>query len=734
MQAPRLFRPVLLGLWAAAAVAVAAPPVVRVGVYQNLPKVGWTETGEPAGIFIDLIEAIAQAEGWHLEYVPGSWAEGLDRLAVGEIDLMPDVALTEERAARFAFHREPVLSSWLQVYARRGNGIRSLPDLHGKRIAVLEHSIQEEVFSKLAAGFDLATELQTHPDYDAAFAALAAGRADAVIANRFYGTAHLRGVPIEDTGIVFHPTRLFFAAPRTAPPGRLEVLDRHLARMKQDHASAYYQSLQKWTAEAVRFHLPAWLKGAGTAAAAALLGILAWSLALKHQVARRTRELKLRNEENARLYNMVRRRAEELEQRVGERTAELRRLADRQQALAQTVLAINQPHELRAVLDQIVRHVTDLLPASGGASVILWDEPRQRFDLSSSTVPDQPGHEVARRARAEGGATRWIVDHREPFVVPDIRADPFHANRMLDDFGLAAYAGFPLLAGGQVLGVMYALSRERREYGRDDRDFLETMAARAATAILKVRLYEELAAARDRAESADRLKSAFLATMSHELRTPLNSIIGFTGILLQGLAGPVNAEQAKQLGIVRDSARHLLALINDVLDISKIEAGQLTVVCEPFDLRAAIDKVVGIVRPLAEKKALALRADVAPEIGAWRGDARRVEQILLNLLNNAVKFTERGEVALRAAREDGWLVLAVADTGIGIRPEDLESVFLPFRQIDSGLARRHEGTGLGLAICRRLAERLGGAVTAQSEPGRGSVFTLRLPAEGAPPP
>ncbi|HRZ86748.1 MAG TPA: PAS domain S-box protein [bacterium] len=237
----------------------------------------------------------------------------------------------------------------------------------------------------------------------------------------------------------------------------------------------------------------------------------------------------------------------------------------------------------------------------------------------------------------------------------------------------------------------------------------------------------ELAVARDRAEAADRLKSVFLATMSHELRTPLNSIIGFTGIILQELAGPLNAEQRKQLEMVRDSSRHLLALINDVLDISKIEAGQLEVKSEPFDVGASIKKVAGIVRPLAEKNGLVLRAEIAPEVGTLVSDPRRVEQILLNLLNNAIKFTERGGVTLTAEVMPGALRIAVADTGIGIKPEDLGTLFQPFRQIDTGLTRQREGTGLGLAICRRLAELLGGEIGVESEWGKGSVFTVVLP-------
>ena len=246
----------------------------------------------------------------------------------------------------------------------------------------------------------------------------------------------------------------------------------------------------------------------------------------------------------------------------------------------------------------------------------------------------------------------------------------------------------------------------------------------------------ELSQAKDAAESADRLKSAFLATMSHELRTPLNSIIGFTGIVLQGLAGPLNDEQATQLGMVRDSSRHLLALINDVLDISKIEAGQLKVAAAPFDLAASIRKVAAIVEPLAGKKGLELSVRVAPGVGPMVGDARRVEQVMLNLLGNAIKFTDTGSVKLEVAPADDLsppgltqpaVRLTVADTGIGIKPEDEALLFAPFRQVESDLSRQHEGTGLGLAICKKLVELMGGTIKVESKWQQGSVFSVTLP-------
>ena len=237
----------------------------------------------------------------------------------------------------------------------------------------------------------------------------------------------------------------------------------------------------------------------------------------------------------------------------------------------------------------------------------------------------------------------------------------------------------------------------------------------------------QLNEAKEHAEAADKTKSAFLATMSHELRTPLNSIIGFTGILLQQLGGPINEEQAKQLTMVRNSANHLLSLISDVLDISKIEAGQLSLTSAPFNLKESILKVVQSVLPLAEKKGLTLTLDIADDVGAVSADERRVEQILLNLLSNAVKFTEQGGIIVRCACEAGIYLTTVTDTGIGIGEGELEKLFKPFYQVDTGLSRKYEGTGLGLSISKKLVDLMGGSIRAESCPGKGSIFGFTLP-------
>ncbi len=278
--------------------------------------------------------------------------------------------------------------------------------------------------------------------------------------------------------------------------------------------------------------------------------------------------------------------------------------------------------------------------------------------------------------------------------------------------------GIPIRLMGTVLDITLRVEAEE-QLRRLNMELEDRVAKRTA----------ELQAAMIKAREADRLKSIFLAVMSHELRTPLNSIIGFTSVLLKGLAGPLNDEQRKQLTITRESAVHLLALINDVLDISKIEAGQVEISHQPFDVRETLERAVRSVTQQTQAKGLDLSLKLELEIGPAIGDRRRVEQVLLNLLSNAVKFTEKGSVSVECRRIGRWIEVVVKDTGIGIRAEDMDKLFKPFQQIDYGTNRRPEGTGLGLAISKSLAKMMGGDLTCRSEWGKGSEFTFRFLAE-----
>ena len=395
--------------------------------------------------------------------------------------------------------------------------------------------------------------------------------------------------------------------------------------------------------------------------------------------------------ENTRLYDEARRHGRQLERRVEERTLELAENTAFWQTLIDHVpspifykdtdllfLGCNQAYE-RAFdvsrTDIVGKKVLDLdfLPA----------DDRRQFQQEQE------------RIMVEGGTLHHEIE------IPHANGDLY---QML--YSATSFHGPDGKPGG-IVGVLVDITEQKQAE-------------------------VELATARDIAESADRVKSAFLATMSHELRTPLNSIIGFTGILLQELAGPLNQEQSKQLGMVRNSARHLLALINDVLDISRIEAGELSITTESFDLTASLRKILDIAAPLAESKGLELREEFDGHLGQISGDSRRLEQVVLNLISNAIKFTLEGTVTVSATilRDDPHhpqACVRVTDTGVGIRESDLADLFVPFRQIDSRLSREHEGTGLGLAICKRLTEMMGGRISVESEPGEGSRFSITLP-------
>ncbi|MBN1658096.1 MAG: GAF domain-containing protein [Anaerolineae bacterium] len=434
--------------------------------------------------------------------------------------------------------------------------------------------------------------------------------------------------------------------------------------------------------------------------------------------------------ENARLYEQIRHDAVELEARIASATQELAQLYQKseQHAVELGILyeigkEITATLALDAMLQTIVDNAVRLVGADKSLLALI--------DVAKERLGEIVGHGYSRAqldahtfGELRDGLTGWVLREKVATLTDDLQNDERQHGAALVSArrsGDRSVAVAPLLLGDQVLGTLTVVNGPARPaFTPADLNLVTMLASQAAVAIQKAQLYEA-------AQEADRLKSAFLASMSHELRTPLNSIIGFTGILLQGLVGPLNGEQQKQLGMVMHSARHLLALINDVLDISKIEAGELQLASERFDACQAVQHAVQTVTPIANKKGLALIVEVSPEVGRIVGDRRRLEQVLINLINNALKFTNKGEVRIRSHVANGKLVTQVTDTGIGIRPEDLPKLFKPFRQLETGVARRHEGTGLGLAICDRLVTLMGGTIGVESRWGEGSTFTFALP-------
>ena len=325
-------------------------------------------------------------------------------------------------------------------------------------------------------------------------------------------------------------------------------------------------------------------------------------------------------------------------------------------------------------------------------------------------------------AAASGVADRQVIETGETLSVEERMTSDGREHVFLSvKFPLRSVDG-KIMAVGGISTEITELRRAQEEAAAANTRLEETVAARTL----------ELVAARDQAQYADQAKTAFLSTVSHELRTPLNSIIGFTEVVVQGLAGPLTDEQRHQLGIVQDSARMLLALINDILDLSRIEAGRLQLAIEEFDLADLLRRKVEALASQAAAKGLLLEADVTARVGRMTSDPKRVAQIVSNLLSNAVKFTDRGRIVLRADAHGEQVVIAVHDTGHGIAANDIARLFRPFVQVGGSRSHHHDGTGLGLAISMQLARALGGDITVHSTPGEGSRFTVTLPLRSAP--
>jgi signal transduction histidine kinase len=424
--------------------------------------------------------------------------------------------------------------------------------------------------------------------------------------------------------------------------------------------------------------------------------------------------------ENVRLFDEVQARTRELIQSV----EELR-------ALGQVTQAVNSTVDLETVLSTIVAKATQLSSTEAGA-IYVFDDANQEFRLRATYGLDDAVVAELRDSHIRIGETAIsdAVEQRVPIQIADIQNDPLATLDVIVRAGFRALLVVPLRGTDRIVGALVVRRKQPGEFPKSAVELLQTFGAQSVLAIQNARLFSEIEdKSRQLAEASER-KSQFLASMSHELRTPLNAILGLTEMMVTNVERFGTEKAQEPLRRVNAAGNHLLSLINEILDLSKIEAGKLELNPESVNLARLIDEVVGTAGQLAEKNKNRLIVEAQENVGALVADPMRLKQILLNLLSNACKFTKEGEVALRVRKvADGreWVELAVADSGIGMTAEQQAKLFQDFSQADSLTARRYGGTGLGLAISRKLARMMGGDVTVASEPGKGSVFTVQLP-------
>jgi two-component system, NtrC family, sensor kinase len=413
------------------------------------------------------------------------------------------------------------------------------------------------------------------------------------------------------------------------------------------------------------------------------------------------------------------------------RTADLTRSIGELRALGEVGQAVSSTLDLDTVLNTIVSRATELAATDGGA-IYEYDDALEQFQLRAEHGL-AAGLVAARRQvgirKGEGAMGRLAVT-REPIQINDIAEQGAYAGPLrgaLLDAGIRSLLAVPLLREDRLIGGLVVNRKQPGEFMPEVIALLETFATQSALAIQNARLFREIEVKSRQLEAASQHKSEFLANMSHELRTPLNAVIGFSEVLRERMFGELNDKQEEYLNDIHASGQHLLSLINDILDLSKIEAGRMELELTDFHLPAALDNALTLVRERAGRHGIALHAAIDDRIEYIRADERKIKQVLLNLLSNAIKFTpEGGRIEARAALAEGVIEASVTDTGVGIAPEDQEAIFEEFQQVGTA-AKKVEGTGLGLALSRKFIELHGGRIWVQSELGAGSTFTFTIP-------
>lgn len=639
---------------------------VRVGVYENKPKIYTDPNGNVTGFWPELMEYIAGKENWNIKYIHGNWDQSLQRLLNGEIDIMPDVALTEKRDKIYAFSVNSVLISWSRLYVKKEDRyINSITDLENRKIAVLKGSVNVEGvdgIKELVQKFNINCTFLEFDSYDKVFEGIKNNIADAGVTNREFGNKNEEKYNLKKTAVIFQPINIKFAFTKRSSFTKhfSKRIDHHMEQLIKESDSFYYQLLEDYfetkIAEKTIEIFPMWIRAVLKGTGVLLIFLSLVIIISRIQVKRKTNEIEIKNEA------------------LRESEGRLRTLID----TIPDLVWLKDPDGI-------------YLACNSKFESLFGAKEREIVGKTDYDFVDKELADLSRRKdRSAMLADKPVVNEEDVTYAGDGHSE------LLETIKTSMYDSHGSLIG--VLGVSRDITQRKR--------------------------LENLRKAKNMAEAANQAKSAFLANMSHELRTPLNAVLGFSQLMQN--ASDMPARYRKNLSIINSSGAHLLALINDILELSRIEAGKIELNAAAFDLHKLLNDIEDIFRFQTESKGLSLRIETDASLPRYViSDKGKLRQVLNNLLDNAIKFTKKGGILLQAHWKKGEaqdLCIEVKDTGIGIYPEEFDKIFLPFEQTMSAVDKG--GTGLGLMISREYVRLMGGDLTAVSTPDQGTTFTV----------
>jgi PAS domain S-box-containing protein len=801
---------VLVGILVLLGLSNAFAQTLRVGVYDNSPKVFIDSNGKPQGIFIDIIESIAQHEKWQIVYVIGEWDELLVQLENGKIDVLPDMAFSVKRDSIFSLNRIPVLESWLEVFTLESTKILSISDLNGKRIGVLKGSIQEQyLLNEFKQSFGINYTIHLFPDYQSSIQGLKQAEVDALVANRFFYFSHNFDNEIIPTPIVIRPSTLHYAFTKGKNDAVISTIDRHLALIINNPKSIYYKSLYSWLGKKYSPTIPMYVVWIIVVLVILIALFFTFSILLRIRVKQRTCELDEKNDE----LEQARFKLEESSSFLTDVTQTIptglyRLLAKGNVGFDVSGMPVFSFVYCNTLFANVFGFSQDEILRN--SSLILSSiHPDDLNDFISTNVK---AHHSNSRFVWEGriavkGYTRWfkfesvprklangdtiwtglVVDTtaRKDFEVELRKSERlFHALADISPVGifrtradgytiyvnpkwceLSGLNAEQAIGDGWLSGV-HPHDREKlmqtwkgkvsesntsgAEYrflkpngtviwvlgnavpeivDNEVKGYIGTITDitdRKKSELLLQQKNVELQIAKEKAEESDRLKSAFLANMSHEIRTPMNAISGFSRLLKTA-----NDEQriADYIEVININSQQLLGIITDILDISRIDANQVTVTAEKVSVNSLLNDLYEAQKLTANEKGLELNLSLGlkyPEDTTYT-DEIKLRQIVTILIVNAFKFTQKGKVDFGYKLQDDNLIFNVSDTGIGISESSYDLVFEKFRQVEDAILDSRRGTGLGLAIAKAYVEMLGGKIWFESKEGVGTTFYFTIP-------